>query len=209
MGGYPWTAPELEHLEQLAGDHPMAEVATRYNRWAKANGLPSRTLPALGQAGYNRGVTFRPYGAMVTHQALCTYLGLTKGQAAKLLDQASCRQLRPRGRRYVTRKELRRLARQHPQWFAGATTANLVQLLEDEKLAEWCKQHQPIRYGRNCSPVRCIETGLVYPSVMAAAAAVFVTRHWLHYSLRTGCRAGGFHWQYLNDSDRQSDRRAG
>lgn len=209
MWGKPWTDPELDHLEQLAGDYPMAEVVTRYNRWAKANGLPLRTLPAISRAGLKRGLSFRPFGACVTMSALRLHLGLTAAQAQQLLALATCQQLQPGGRRYVTRSELRRVARLHPEYFAGATTTNLVQLLENEQLAQWVKEHRPIRLGRNRSPVRCIETGMVYPSVTAASAAAFVDRNQLHRSLRTGCSAGGFHWQYVHDdSNRQRDHHA-
>lgn len=209
MNGKRWTEPELDKLEQLAGDLPMAQTIAKYNRWAKANGFPQRSISAVARAGHKRHLSFRPFGAMVSRQALCTYLGLTAGQGHLLLDIAKCHQLQPGGRRYVARIELRRLARRHPEWFAGAPLANLVQLLEDEKLAEWVKEHQPRRH-LNRSPVRCIETGMVYPSVTAAAGAVFVERAWIHRAIRHGHTAAGFHWEYIHGNpERLPNRNAG
>lgn len=46
-------------------------------------------------------------------------------------------------------------------------------------------------------PVRCVETGKVYESVVAAANAVGVHDSKVHRALKEGGRSGGYHWQYL------------
>lgn len=195
-----WTAAELNHLEAIAGDVPMRQVVITHNRWAKANGYPQRSYYACIKAGYSHRLRFRPIGNIVTLGLIQQTLDISGHQAREILDRCQVRQQQPLGRRYVERIELRRLARRHPELFAMATKAHLVQLLEDDELAEWIKRHQPLRMGRNRKPIVCLETGETFPSVMAAATAVPIDRNWLTRSLRHGTTAAGFHWAYVDQA---------
>lgn len=53
-------------------------------------------------------------------------------------------------------------------------------------------------------PVRCIETGHVYPSVEAAEAAVYTSKGNIHHAIRSEghYRAGGYHWEYAETDKR-------
>lgn len=53
-------------------------------------------------------------------------------------------------------------------------------------------------------PVRCIETGHVYPSVEAAAAAAYTSKENIYHALRSKghYRAGGYHWEYAEPDKR-------
>lgn len=60
------------------------------------------------------------------------------------------------------------------------------------------KEEEPVKRGNypTSKPVVCVETGAVYPSISAAAAAcggytVNITR-----SAKAGVKAYGYHWQY-------------
>jgi hypothetical protein len=46
-------------------------------------------------------------------------------------------------------------------------------------------------------PVLCVETGVVYPSVRGAERESGVCRVNIRNSIRTGHRAGGYHWEYV------------
>lgn len=49
-------------------------------------------------------------------------------------------------------------------------------------------------------PVRCIETGEVFPSMTAAAIHVNIHNSKIHRAIKTGCRSRGYHWEYVNAS---------
>lgn len=105
------------------------------------------------------------------------------------------------GRIYIRRDNLRRFARLHPEQFGGIPMSNLIMLIEDERLAEWIAETYPTRPPglEQCRkpprPVRCVETGQTFPSIQAAAAAVFVTKYAISVALKRGSRSAGFHWQ--------------
>lgn len=196
MWGIAWSQVEIERLDFLAGDHSFLEVVRRYNAWAAANGYPARTDRAIERAGLKRGITFRPCGLRVTLGAIRDAIGCTQHQAYRILDRCRCHQRRKRARRYVLRTELKRLARRHPELFSAAPRENLVQLLEDENLADWIITHPPARFGIS-RPIRCQETGDTFPSIAAASRANFIHSTQIKRALHDGVTAAGFHWEYI------------
>ena len=48
------------------------------------------------------------------------------------------------------------------------------------------------------TPVLCVETGIVYPSMVEAGRAVFVTANTISHALRNGHRAAGYVWKYAD-----------
>ena len=54
--------------------------------------------------------------------------------------------------------------------------------------------------ANNVRPIRCIETGLVYPSVVSAAEALGVHRSGLYKcALGELDTCAGYHWEYVGD----------
>jgi hypothetical protein len=49
-------------------------------------------------------------------------------------------------------------------------------------------------------PVRCVETGELFPSASEAARTIHVHRNGIFNSIYRGCRAGGFHWAYAEEA---------
>jgi hypothetical protein len=50
---------------------------------------------------------------------------------------------------------------------------------------------------KNSKQVICLETELVYPSVRQASRQTGVCRSSIQSSCHSGCRAGGYHWQFV------------
>ena len=196
MNGPRWTAPELEQLASLAGDYPLVSVCRRYAAWAAAHGYPCRHPRGILRAGHRRGIVFRPRnGETLTTEALMAVLGWPSQAIRRQLLPAAAG--RPKQRRYITRIELRNLARSEPQRFNGATRDQLFTLLEDADLADQVAGQINPQRRTNPRPVRCIETGKIYPSVTQAAREAFVHRKHLHRSLSDGRPVCGFHWEYV------------
>lgn len=51
---------------------------------------------------------------------------------------------------------------------------------------------------KNGKKVRCVETGIVYPSITKAAQSVGVTRCVVAEAIKKFYRAGGYHWELVN-----------
>lgn len=46
-------------------------------------------------------------------------------------------------------------------------------------------------------PVRCIETGQVYPSAAAAARSLYLSRNCIYQAINKSYRAGGYRWEWV------------
>jgi hypothetical protein len=77
---------------------------------------------------------------------------------------------------YISRKSLRDLARQQPEQFAGSSISDLTQLLDSQRLAEQIAALPPTWIPGRPRPVRCVETGEVFPSCEEAGRRFYVTR---------------------------------
>ena len=59
------------------------------------------------------------------------------------------------------------------------------------------------KFNRYTRPVRCIETGEVFPSVKAAADHVKIDDSKINRAIKLGHRSRGYHWEYVNPSRHQ------
>eukprot|EP00808_Paulinella_micropora_P025081 g78655.t1 len=58
--------------------------------------------------------------------------------------------------------------------------------------------------GGRSRAVRCVETGVVYPSMVLAAAAAGESGTWkqnIYRACRKGVKCAGMHWQYVEDEN--------
>jgi hypothetical protein len=95
---------------------------------------------------------------------------------------------------YVARRDLVAFAKEHPELLGGIPAQRLVMALEDERLAaEIAEKHR--RRPAAARRVRAVEAGKVFPSVRAAARAMWVTHQAIQFALRSGGTCAGFHWE--------------
>lgn len=196
--GTAWTAPEVEQLEQLAGDLPRLVAIDRYRRWARRNGFPERTPLAVEAAIHRRGLSLRATGEWITVGLIAETLGVRHDVpdywvSAGLLPARAVGkgQKKPR---YIRRADLVAFARREPARFGGIEVSRLVMLLEDERLAEQIAADHPQRPWHR-KALRAVESGRRFATVREAARAMFVTRQALTFALRTGGTCAGFHWE--------------
>jgi hypothetical protein len=207
MTAHRWSGPERDYLLHLAGDVPGPLVTLLYNRWARANGYPIRTLQALRMKAEKSSCSLMAIGTWLTTGNVAKLLGLPL-HVPHRWTQLYPKILRPyqpparrgaskRGRIYIRRAHLRTLARQQPDLFGGIPEPRLVCLLEDPILAAAIAGTYPERpASRQPKPVRCIETGDVFPSRRAAARAHFVAECSIsHATTQRRATAAGLHWQ--------------
>jgi hypothetical protein len=205
-----YTPVEVEHLIELAGDFPLGLLARKHNAWARQLGLPERSERALHQFLKKRGVAVEPIGDCVRSGTILSALGISQGTIEHWVNkgwivpvQVRSVPTRPvpverRGpvRRAFRRKDLRRMAKKHPEAFAGASHSGLYCLLEDEALCDRVLAIFPKRTGclNKRRPVMCVETRERYQSIRAASRATGIWTSLIREAVVKGRRARGTRW---------------
>jgi hypothetical protein len=193
--GHPWSADDLAQLEALVGDVPFSLVVRRFNRWAADNGRPARSEKAIASRCKRSGLPLRCHGDWLSLRGVAEILGCSRARVRAWVHRGWLRAHRITYV-YVSRLDLRRLARFRPHLFAGIDRWRLFQLLEDEAMAETIARLYP-RSGRAPKPTRCVETGRVWPTIQAAAKAVHVHRRAITIAVQCGGTCAGYHWELL------------
>ena len=203
-----FTEPEVEKLFDLAGELPLAMLSRRYNQWAKANGYQSRTQGSLRHYMGQRGLALEPVGEYIRTGTILQCLESDQGlierwvrngwiEPVQMYRDTSLRLKAPR--RAFRRLDLRRMARKHPQAFAGCPREGLFMLLEDESLVDQIRKDHPNKPHDVIipKPVVCLDTMKRYPSCAAAARAIGCSESAIRKAVRHGIRAYGLRWEAL------------
>lgn len=198
MPGRHWTPAEADRLDHLAGNIPAPLIPKAFNAWAREHGIAPRTVISVQRQIERRRLRTTVVGDWLTTGGIARILGVSINTPQGWIQRGilPARQVYhgPRRPWFVRRVDLVALARQQPVLFGGIDRGPLVQLLEDEQLADQIvadhrrRQNSPRR-------IRCVETGRLYRSTRDAARAVFVARQLIQRAVRTGRSAGGFHWR--------------
>lgn len=163
-----WSAEELEILELLAGDCPTPLLVSRYNEMAKASGFQRRTRQSLIKMAFRCNFKLTAVGTYVTTGFIAKTLGISVSTPKRWVERGLLPVVNRAYRRYIHRKNIRRLALKHPRLFAGISFDRLYDLLEDEDICHYLLGLK-MRRGPICHPVRCVDSGLEFPSFVAAA----------------------------------------
>ena len=182
-----WTQPEIDHLEQLAGDVPFPTLLRSMHYKATAEGWPRRTDKAIVmRMRRSRQFCRARTGEWTTTYGAGEILGcpgtrveawLRRKPIAAILDPQWTG-----GTRYINRRSWRRLAKQMPRVLGGFSSDALFALLEDRDLADAIAQQHPRPMGD--WRVRCIETGQIWQSCGAAALELHVSQAAVSLAIR-------------------------
>lgn len=203
-----YSRDDLDRLNELSGELPLPLLVVAFNKWAKANGRPIRSEGAIRMKLLSLGLNMEPVGEYVRTGLILSALGCTQQKIERWVRYGWIKPvIRPREtstgerppRRSFRRSDLRSLARDHPEAFAGATRAGLWLLLEDHDLVEMIRKNHPVRLNNELRrvPVMCVETRQRYSSVYQAAKAHGVSASAIRNALKRNHRAHGLHWQEL------------
>ena len=186
MGGKVWSSEELTTLELLAGDVPWPALPDIYWNTVRQHGYPRRTGTALRRKCNDLGLQRAAIGRWVNAGLICQLMEISYEAVQTWMRNGLIEGKRfgsTKGHRYYfTRASIRALAKRHPYLFGGLPICNLTQLFDDDKLAkEIAALELPKHQQRR--PVLCVETGTTYPSISAAARAVYVTPKCIYEAL--------------------------
>lgn len=188
-----WTSDEIEQLQEIAGDWPWPVVPSRYNSWARRQGVPERTEIALRHRceaeGFSR-VCSGEYISTGTIRALTGAGWLTIQRwinTGQLIVARSGRKL------YINRRTLKRFIRQQPDYFNGLPVSSLTQLVDDATLAEKLAAQPRVWVAGKRRQVRCVDTGEVFPSAAAAGRRFHLSRSAVSLAVHGKRTAAGGH----------------
>jgi hypothetical protein len=178
---------------------PFPLIPAAYNQWAIRQGYQKRTANAIHQRARRQRLTTRVFGDWLTTGVIAKTLGVASSMPRRWIcsEGLPATQLHHGAWRpwYVRRSDLVALARRRPELFGGIEPGRLVQLLENERLADTIAAAHT-RRANTPKRVRCVEMGRTFVSIRDAARTVFVSRQLIQIAIRTGARAAGYHWAW-------------
>lgn len=194
-----WKPDEIDMLAGLAGDHPWEFLPEIYRRWAVQAGFRRRKASELLQAATDLNLSLRP---------VCNWL--SPNDVAYFLDRAPVtirrwvakglvkirRSKQVRGPYWLSRDDLKKLAKTRPDLFGGGDPGKLFMLLEKHELADHINQNYAVCNGRK-RKVQCVETGRIFPSAVAADHFMHHVKGAVSHSISNGTCSGGYHWRYV------------
>ena len=186
-------------LESMAGNMPPKHLSACYNSWASKSGYPPRSANAIKCMMMRNKISRRAEGEWITCSYIAEVLGLKIDTPQRWAEKGFINCYRNRGRstrRYFRRSDLVEMARKHPCLFGGIDRDSLLSLLEDEDLVDSIVAAYPRRRGSG-TPVQAIESGRIFPSVRAAAKALYVTPQGIHSAMRINGTCAGYHWRRI------------
>jgi len=199
--GKAWTPAEDEKLGDLLGDFPWGLVIQHYKRWARAEGYPERTEGALRFRAGKHGsmvctgqwVRLATVRDAIGVKCTCTARWIRKGLIPVHLEGT-----RSRRTAYVNREALKTFAKRYPHYFEGQDRRTLALLFDPNSplVEQFSGLPKAILSGQH-KPVRCVETGHIYPSVRAAAKAVHVTDSAIRRAINKRGTAADRHFTYI------------
>lgn len=150
-------------------------------------GWPVRTQKAIAIRLRRLGLRARArHGLETTTGGVAEILGCPVDRVSKwLLIRSIRRILEPRRIGtfyYIKRRAWRRLAMERPEVLGGFPADRLFLLLEDRDLADAVAAGHPLPLADR--RIRCIETGQVWPSAVAAARDLHVSRTTITLAIR-------------------------
>ena len=194
-----WAPDEINMLAGLAGDQPWVFLPAIYRRWAVQAGFPLRSDAELLQAATDLKLSLQPVCNWLSPTDVAFYLDrapvtIRRWVAKGLVKIRHSKQAR--GPYWLSRDDLKRLAKKRPDLFAGGDPNKLFMLLERQDLADHIQQNYAVCHGRT-RKVQCVETGRIFPSAVAADRSMHHADGAVTQSISTGSRSGGYHWRYV------------
>lgn len=211
MTGKHWTPEEEWLLEDLVGSDVFAVVYQRYRAIAQEKGWPVRSKTAL----YCRLSLLR-VSAIATDDNLNSHelarqLGISTTRVRNWAARYPDLKLRKIGRYYrLSLDNLRSFALTRPHLFWGVDALGLSTLIGETYAQHVLRTAQRKDTRR---PVLCLETGVVYPSILQAALASMTSDYERSLKNRPYCLAAnirraarnptatayGYHWRYADE----------
>lgn len=172
MGRYPmWTEAEHDYLENLVGNYPFKEVVQKYQRKAKKEGWPRRSSDAIKVRVSRHIGSRKAIDKNFTYHTLAKILGYNRERVRIWYRQGklAVKKVGPLTR--ISNTDLNDFADRYPHLLSDADFFGLAFLFGKERARQIKELPSAVTQPR---PIRCLQTGRVFPSINEAARACFM-----------------------------------
>lgn len=189
-----WSDAEIQQWADIVGESPFPLAVRRWNRWAEAQGLPKRSRDSLRHKAKQLGISTLPcLGDWVTIGEIRRLAGRNRTTIQQWVEKGWITRYMHGIASAVRREDLRRMAREHPVALGGCDRGALVQLLEDEALADAVLRRYPRRYqgAGNGQAIECETLHRRFSSYAEAGRKLHMDRHTIRDAAMQGRPACG------------------
>jgi len=174
MAKYPlWTQEEHDYLESLVGNYPFRQVVLKYQSKAKKMGWPYRSSTSIKVRTSRHIGTRKAIDQNFTYHTLADILGYNRYRVREWVRSGKLEVERVGKLTKVTKKSLQSFAEKYPRLLSDADEIGLRFLFGDDKAQGLMDLPSAISKEKK---VYCKRTGIVYPSINAAAKANYMNK---------------------------------
>lgn len=188
-----WSDGESALLEKLTGVEPFPIIVERLQAYQRRKLLPERSATAIEMQIKRLGLSRRCTLDNLNGSELAAALGVPYSRIRNWLSRSALplhatHAHTPR----VRLKDLRDWAEANPRLLVSIDADRLDWLLGDPELVKAIGKARPVTRGKAC-PVLRVDTGEAFPTIKAAAAAIYISPPALRQALdRNRSCAGGY-----------------
>ena len=176
MKGKLWRKAQEQFLRQFGGTKPIDLLYIQFKKFNTENDLPQKSFRAFRSKLHRMNVSQRASSDYVGMQELADLMGRSRSAIERYIRKGLPIMHRTPGNVYTTYEEIYKFAKKYPMYFGGISQERLLRILGDEKLARKIIREFPTDANTaKPIPVICVETGVVYRSMVEAAERHFVT----------------------------------
>jgi len=168
-----WTQEEIDYLESLIGNYPFRQVVSRYQSMAKRMGWAYRSFNAIKIKVSRKIGCRKAIDKNFTYHVLADILGYNRHRVRDWVRTGKLEVAWVGYLTKVTTKSLKAFVQEYPELLSEADTQGLIFLFGESKADELKALPGTTTFSKK---VYCKKTGIIYPSIRAAAKANYMNK---------------------------------
>jgi hypothetical protein len=186
MGQKRWLPEEINMLQELAGTDEIDSVITAFKSIASKHNWPPKTSTAIRIKMKRLGLSYRPTYGGWNCTTLAAALGCDRDRVHDWITRGLLKSSRNKEKRHhqITLNNFQEFAKQYPEWLTEIDLFNLETVL-GKAIAERIRSTPKMTRGKKMA-VQNTVTGIIYPSLRAAARQEFFEKSTIKECAETG-----------------------
>ena len=197
----PWSEEEIDFLLERCETTPHPHIVRGFLSKARREGWPKRSQVAietkLKRLRQKENLQRKCVLDNWTRWELARQLGINRDRVRSWCRTSGLKATKiSSNQTAISRRDLKAWLWENPSRVADVERFLLLGVLDDQRLVDHILSFEPSNHGYP-RPVVCLDNGKTYPSAMAADEANWLSRSSVARACRTGGRAAGLRWAYV------------